>query len=145
MENDLRLKKNRLQRENRKRNGNISTHKYEKTPRGFLMRLYRNMDSRINGVQKKKWHLYKGKDILPKEDFYKWALNSVDFYCLFADWYRSGYDQKLTPSVDRIDSSKGYTVDNMRWLTHSQNSRLGGKSKSSFVHPPVVSNLPLIN
>ena len=58
------------QRERRKNNGNASTKKYEKTKNGFLMRCYRNMKSRITGVQKQKAHLYVGKSLLEKELFY---------------------------------------------------------------------------
>ena len=117
--------KNAWQREYRRRTHNANTQKYEKTPKGFLMRLYRNMESRITGIQKLKHHLYAGKELLSRQDFYDWATSNPDFMPLFQAWEESNYDQRLTPSVDRIDSSKGYTVENMRWLTHSENSRLG--------------------
>lgn len=116
------------QRNKRKENGNINTRKYEKTVSGFLMRLYRNMQSRVTGVQKAKYHLYKDKVLLPREDFYEWANNSEQFHILFDTWKENNYDRKLTPSVDRIDSEKGYELDNMRWITHSENSRLGAIS-----------------
>lgn len=103
--------------------------KYEKTERGFLMRKYRNMQSRIVGIQKKKHHLYKGLPLLSREDFYKWAFASRRFKNMYKRWVESGYQRKLTPSVDRIDSSRGYEIDNMRWLTHSENSRLGSISQ----------------
>jgi hypothetical protein len=32
--------------------------KYEKTPKGYLMRTYRNMKSRVLGIQHKKAHIY---------------------------------------------------------------------------------------
>lgn len=118
------------QRERRRLNGNADTKRYEKTKNGFLMRLYRNMKSRICGVQKAKHHLYDGKCLLEKEDFYTWAQNCDEFHKLFRKWEKSGYDRKLTPSVDRIDSSDGYFVENMEWVTHSENSRRGGLSKA---------------
>lgn len=116
------------QRNNRKENGNISTRKYEKTHNGFLMRLYRNMQSRITGIQKAKFHLYEGKSLLSREDFYRWSTKNEQFNILFNIWEQSNYNRKLTPSVDRIDSDKGYELDNMRWITHSENSRLGALS-----------------
>lgn len=123
-------KKERIeyQRLYRKKNGNLCTRKYEKTPSGFLMRLYRNMTSRVTGIQKKKAHLYVGKTILPREEFYRWA-DSKQFKELFKNWEASKYDRKLTPTVNRIDSSLGYQLDNIEWLTHSENSRLGALSK----------------
>ncbi|SRR6266496_494154 len=113
------------QKNYRKLTNNMATKKYEKSKNGFLMRLYRNMQSRILGIQKEKIHLYKNKSLLEREDFYKWALESKDFEKLFSAWEKNCYDRKLTPTVDRINSSKGYELDNMRWLTHSENSRIG--------------------
>lgn len=120
-----RERRNRLQRERRRVNGNASAKMYEKTPAGFLMRLYRNMQSRINGVQKAKYHLYRGKSLLSREAFYAWGLASDEFHRLMADYHESGFARRLAPSVDRIDSSKGYSIDNMEWVTMSENSRRG--------------------
>lgn len=118
------------QRRKRKETGNLYTKKYEKSERGFLMRLYRNMKSRIVGVQKIKHHLYQGKDLLDKKDFYAWAISSEQFKALFKAWTDSGFDRKLSPSVDRINPGLGYTLDNMEWVTHSENSRRGAESKN---------------
>lgn len=104
---------------------------YERTPNGFLMRSYRNMKSRVLGVQWKKAHLYEGKSILPKEEFYAWAKASQEFQSLFKAWKKSGRNRKLTPSVNRKDSKLGYFVANMEWITHSENSRLGAVSRYS--------------
>lgn len=106
-----------------KRTGYAAYHRYEKTKKGFLMRAYHNMQSRISGVQKKKHHLYKGKTLLPRQDFYKWSLDSNSFHNLFAAWEVSGYSRKLTPSTNRIDNARGYELDNMEWITQSENSR----------------------
>lgn len=107
----------------RARTNNQSTKKYEKTKKGFLMRCYRNMQSRICGVQKLKAHLYLGKDLLPRQDFYEWAFTDKEFNRLFKEWEEQGYPQKLSPSINRIDSDLGYELSNMEWLTHSENSR----------------------
>lgn len=123
MGNELKIKKKRI------RTGNWSYKKYEKTKNGFLMRTYRNMKSRILGIQKLKAHLYLGKELLAKEEFYKFSLQSVDFHSLFEVWENSNYNRKLTPSIDRINSDLGYSLDNIRWITHSENSGLGNKKK----------------
>ena len=112
----------RKQREYRKATGNAVTKRYERTKKGKLMRTYRNMQSRVTGVLKNKRHLYEGKDILPRDEFYEWALKSNKFHALYEGWVASGYKCGMSPSVDRIDPQKGYTLDNMRWLTHSENS-----------------------
>ena len=122
---------NRLewQREYRKKNNNHHTKVYEKTEKGFLMRLYRNMKSRIDGVQKVKHHLYDGKPLLDKQEFYEWAVGNPEFNQLYINYKESNYSCELAPSVDRVDSSKGYVLDNMEWVTMSENSRRGALSK----------------
>lgn len=114
---------NAKQRGYRLRTGNQSTHKYEKTINGFLMRKYRNMQSRVTGVQKLKFHLYRGIDLLDRETFYKWSKESKEFKILFDNWTASGYQRKLAPSVDRVDPTQGYHLSNMEWVTHGENSR----------------------
>lgn len=121
--------KNIYQRAYRRRTGNASTLKYEKTKKGFLMRLYRNMKSRVEGVHKEKFHLYAGCSLLPKEIFYEWSLASEVFHQLFEEWEQSGYERKLAPSVDRVDSFRGYELGNMEWVTMSENSRRGVLNK----------------
>lgn len=97
------------------------------------MRIYRNMKSRVEGVQKKKHHLYEGKELIEKQAFYDWAEQNPEFLSLYKAWVDSGYDRKMAPSVDRVDPRKGYTVDNMEWVTHSENSRRGGMAKKPRV------------
>lgn len=117
------------QRAYRKATGNAATKKYEHTKHGKLMRNYRNMKSRIEGVQWLKAHLYAGKSLLPKDEFYAWAMECNSFHRLYQEWVESDYDRKLAPSVDRKDSRLGYEVGNMEWVTHSENSRRGAVSR----------------
>lgn len=118
----------KYQRETRRKDGNKDTRKYEKTISGFLMRTHRNMRSRVSGIQHFKAHLYKGLEVLSRKDFYEWAKANKDFQRLYRQWVATGYDRKLTPSINRIDTTKGYVPGNMEWLTHSMNSALGAKS-----------------
>lgn len=111
------------QRHRRQITNNAATRKYEKTKKGFLMRSYRNMLSRITGVQKQKFHLYKGLSILPRYAFYEWSITHPNFNRLFDEWTIQGYPRKLTPSPNRIDASRGYEIGNIEWITHSENSR----------------------
>ena len=48
---------------------------------------------------------------------------------LYAVWEASGFKLRLTPTVDRKDSKLGYLPENMRWLTHSENSRRAKENK----------------
>lgn len=125
------------QRQRRKQTGNAATKKYERTKKGKLMRTYRNMQSRVTGVLQKKAHLYEGLSILPRSDFYQWALASPDFHRLFEEWEASGYKCGASPSIDRIDTARGYTLGNMQWLSHSENSSKANRQKRqpSKPHP----------
>ncbi len=113
--------RNEYQRIGRAKSSNFYTKTYEKTINGYLMRTYRNMLSRVKGILKKKAHIYEGLEIATKEEFYEWSLKS-NFINLLEDYKESGYDMKLAPSVDRKDPLKGYSLCNIRWITHSENS-----------------------
>lgn len=115
--------------------------RYEKTPNGFLMRAYRNMKSRVTGVQQKKHHLYKGLSILSKEEFYEWSKKSKEFKALFLAWEKSGHERRLTPSVDRVNSSLGYELTNMRWVEFHKNCSNVCHSKRNK-HRPKTSYKP---
>ena len=121
--------KNFRQRMYRAHTANEQTKKYEKSRNGFLMRIYRNMQSRVTGVQKLKHHLYAGKSLLSRDEFYAWTKPHPEFNRLFSLYEASDFDQRLAPSVDRIDSARGYELDNMEWVTHSENSRRGTISR----------------
>lgn len=134
----LHMDKNTKQKLYRLKTNNANTKKYEKTPNGFLVRLYRNMKSRISGVQYQKFHLYQGKELLPKEEFYNWAKNNSKFWDLFEQYKASNYDRKLAPSVDRVNSSIGYIIENMEWVTHSENSRRGSNNNLAMKQKTIV-------
>lgn len=121
---------NARQRFLRQQNGNKHTKNYEKTKRGFLMRKYHHMKGRIEGHSYYPGaYMWAGKELLPKEDFYKWAMDNKDFHTLWDKWVESGYERKLCPSVDRIDSSIGYTIPNMQFVTFSVNCKRGSDSR----------------
>ena len=106
---------------------------YEKTVRGKIRLTHRNMRVRVSTQPR-----YVGLDICDKDDFMSWTLASKDFMPLYDKWSASNYDRRLTPSIDRIDPSKGYTFDNMRWLSLSENSSLADKP-SKYGVPKYIS------
>lgn len=115
---------NKKQRETRTITRNLSARKYEKTKKGFLVRAYRNMLSRVKGIQRPLGN-HRGLEILDKTEFYDWALDNPDFHKLFEDWEEAEYNRKLTPSFDRIDPRFGYYVKNLQIVTHSENTVRG--------------------
>lgn len=95
--------------------------KYKRGRKGFLKNLYHRMVSRTRGTATRTPHLYLGLPILSEDEFLSWIDSNTIFNDFFSAWEINKYDRRLTPSVDRIDNSKGYTLDNMQWLTASGN------------------------
>lgn len=83
---------------------------------------YRGIVSRSENKYKNRDYLVAGMNYLSWEQFEKWwELNESDFRKCYIIWKKSGYRNKFAPSIDRIDSSKGYTTENMQWLLLTQN------------------------
>jgi len=84
---------------------------------------YNQIKQRIEGRATRKYNV-EGKQILSYEEYCVWIKNNIDnFEKLYRDWETSGFDRKLTPSIDRIDNKKSYTADNMRWTSLTVNCR----------------------
>ncbi len=56
-----------------------------------------------------------------KEKLKKFVLNQSNVNDLFNNWKNSKYNFKLTPSIDRIDDNKSYTLNNIRLITWKEN------------------------
>ena len=101
--------------------------KYIYTPFGKLVRMYLNMKQRVLGQDKKCAHKYKGLPLCQKEAFYNKFKNDPHYLNLFTTWKNSGFQLKLSPSIDRIINSKGYALDNIQILTQSENRKKEGR------------------
>jgi hypothetical protein len=90
---------------------------------GVITKVYCSMRNRVKGdPNNKKTLYYKGLPILSKPDFVLWSRGSAsNLIPLRETWVKSGYLKDLVPSINRIDPSKGYTIDNMEWITWKEN------------------------
>lgn len=111
---------------------------YRKTKKGHIFLRYWGMKRRIKGTAGKRSSSF-GLDLCPQEEFIGWA-NSPEFNKLWYAWVDSGFSRALTPVVDRIETSKGYSLGNLQWLTLGQNSIKGvtvdsvkKESRSGFI------------
>jgi hypothetical protein len=60
-----------------------------------------------------------------REDFFGW-LDSSEYDELLVACFEDGA-RHLLPTIDRIDSARGYVLDNMRVITHRANSAKGAR------------------
>lgn len=95
---------------------------YVKTPKGHVVVKYASIRQRCLGIDRKNPHIYEGLPFLGKKEFYDWALNHPEFLRLYEAYKKSGYRRRLAPSLDRIDSTKGYTLGNMQWVPNYENA-----------------------
>lgn len=103
--------------------------KSRKSFRGYLVEKYYAITRRCRGFEKNKAHIYSGLSFVSKDVFLDWSLNSEQYKSLYDKYVLSNYEQKLAPSIDRIDSSIGYVIGNMQFITNSENSRRGANSR----------------
>jgi len=60
-----------------------------------------------------------------------WVDRQPNAHQLWNGYVTSGYDRWARPSVDRVDNSKPYTLDNIRLMTWKENHQNGADSKAS--------------
>jgi hypothetical protein len=94
---------------------------YRYTFIGKIKRTYSQMYMRVS-PNCKQYLSYKGLKICSKEDFITCSMRCPIFKKLYRAWMDSGWERRLSPSIDRIDGRKGYTLDNIRWITAYNNS-----------------------
>lgn len=95
-----------------------------------IMTLFSSCTRRINDTKykHKKWYANKACDFNSSEDFV-WEIitKKTDFWL---DWLKqvekykiSGWDYNQRPTIDRIDSSKGYSLNNIQVLPFIKNAQ----------------------
>ena len=65
---------------------------------------------------------------------HQWLRIHPKMQTLWSTWIESKYNTKLRPSVDRLDDSKGYSLDNIQLMTWDENRSKGGRLKTKIVN-----------
>ena len=98
----------------------IDIKRYRQNPKRYLAHKYTGIVERCSGKRGHK--SYYGREYLSEDEWWKWVDKTYKtFMSLYLTWQESGYSRRKAPSVDRVDNSRGYTPDNMQWLTLSAN------------------------
>lgn len=92
---------------------------YRRTPEGRAMRGWYNMNER----SKKEGYEYSKGDVISKEEYLEMVKNSEVYKKMFDEWSKNNFSYGLTPTIDRIDSNKNYSKDNIQFLSFSDNAR----------------------
>lgn len=66
---------------------------------------------------------YFGKIKCSKEEFINKFINDKTFLELYKNWQVNEFKRKFSPSIDRIDNNKDYTLDNIQFIQHNINSK----------------------
>lgn len=87
---------------------------YWRTPKGRISQVFsvQKVSSRTRGHQAP---AYTAAELLA------WALQQ-GLLQMVEDWAAAGYDKQLTPSIDRLRVTEGYTLDNIRLVTWQENN-----------------------
>lgn len=56
-----------------------------------------------------------------KFDFVAWLYTQTEYHIIYDKWVESNFEKQLSPSVDRLDNSKGYDFDNIQVVTWAEN------------------------
>lgn len=59
-----------------------------------------------------------------KQEFFIFARKS-NYSKLYKNWVKNNFSRKFSPTVDRINNLKNYTLKNIQFLTFSENARKG--------------------
>lgn len=79
--------------------------------------LYRSAKSRI---KHQKGYAHRKMDI-ELDTFLEFAKKSNQLKSVYNNWKKNGYIRKLSPSLDRIDNCKGYSIENIQFLSMIEN------------------------
>lgn len=95
-----------------------SARRWRRTFGGVVTCLYNSAYNRVTSLKMplRLVKLYHGKGIMPREEWMEWALAHKELYRLYVTWRNSGYQRRLKPSPDRLNSNLGYFKDNIEFI-----------------------------
>jgi hypothetical protein len=89
-----------------------------RTKKGLITHIYSNQ-KRTSIARKYRPPTYS------KKEFINWMFSQPNFLELYNNWVKSNFKKELTPSIDRLNDYKSYTLKNIQlitWEDHCQKS-----------------------
>lgn len=94
-----------------------------KSPLNVLKERYRSLVKRCYLER----HSSTPENLCSKEDFLNFGMNNAEYHRLYNLWKNQGFKRGESPSVDRIEVTKGYSLDNIQFLTLRDNVKKSHK------------------
>lgn len=98
---------------------------YRRSPEGCMRIIYQAQKS----SSRKRGHPL---PTYSADELVVWALQN-GFSKLMADWEASGFSKNLSPSPDRLNDAKGYSLDNLRLVTWEVNRSKAHKDRKNNI------------
>lgn len=104
---------------------------YQKTEKGLISKIYSGQKTRT---------AKKGFDEIKytKEELSNYITGNEKYKSLYDNWVKSGFDKQLTPSIDRINPKKGYSLDNINLTTWGENAAKGHAERRLTQGKPIL-------
>ncbi len=93
---------------------------------------YSNMKARVQGRASRPYNV-ENKELCTLDEFLTWCYSSVpykQFLMIYKEWEKNNFKHSLSPSIDRINNSFGYSIPNIQWLSQRQNTSKHTKNYS---------------
>jgi hypothetical protein len=95
--------------------------RYKRSVKGLINSAYSGMKRRVSS-KNYEHRFWFGKSLLTKEEFIELVnKNKIKCLKLYIIWRNNNFNNNFTPSVDRKDSSIGYTKENITFLPTQEN------------------------
>jgi len=95
--------------------------KRETKPEFYLGTCYSEMTRRVKTYDPKRPR-YFNLSICNRDEFKEKFKKDPQFLKLYKNWQSHGFKRKHAPSIDHINNEKGYTLDNLEFTSHYENS-----------------------
>jgi hypothetical protein len=102
------------------------TKKYHQSFEGRIKCMYQGMKKRVKSGKVPK------RNFLSVLEFTEKCINDKSLKVLFQNWVKNNYDRNLTPTPDRINFKKGYSLDNIQFLSKIDNTNKGTTFEQHF-------------